>query len=177
MTQKSNYGYSEDDICSYLELPYGNEAFSMVAVLPNEGKSIEDAVESMNSQSWSEALGKMYSGEVEVFMPRFKFEAEYKLHENILPQMGVLDAFDLYIADFSGINSDKNLFISEVKHKTFVEVNEEGTEAAAVTSVGIGDTSSGPGMVFRMDKPFLFVIKEQSTGIILFMGKVGKIIQ
>lgn len=178
MTQENKFNYSTDEICSYLELPYGNEAFSMIAVLPNEGKSIADVVNNMTFESWHEALTKMSQGKVKLFMPLFKFETKYKLHENILPQMGMIDAFDISVADFSGINNNKQLHISDVIHKAYVEVNEEGTEAAAVTSTGVlGDTSPGPGNVLRFDKPFIFVIKEQSTGIILFIGKVGKIIQ
>lgn len=176
MTQKHTFGYAKDENCSYLELPYGNDAFSMIVILPDEDKTVNDVVENLNSASWSNAMKGLYLSDVVLHMPRFKVEAEYKLQENILPEMGMLDAFGRK-ADFSGINSEGRIFISEVKHKTYVEVNEEGTEAAAVTSVGFITTSGEPSreLVFRVNRPFLFVVKEQSTGVILFIGKIGKI--
>jgi serpin B len=86
--------------------------------------------------------------------------------------MGMADAFNSNIANFTGINSDRTLYISEVKHKTMVEVNEEGTVAAAVTSVGISTTSMPLNFIFKVDKPFIFVISEKSTGAILFTGRI-----
>ena len=88
--------------------------------------------------------------------------------------MGMEIAFDPGgSADFSKINPDVYLYISSVKHKTFIELNEEGTEAAAVTSVTIGTTSIGPTNEFRADRPFIFIIKEKFTGAIMFMGKIA----
>src|SRR5690606_11587365 len=90
-----------------------------------------------------------------------------------LTTMGMGIAFNPQMADFSGISNDR-LFISEVKQKSFIEVNEEGTEAAAVTSVGMGLTSAGPQVyTFRVDRPFLFAIRETATGLILFIGQVN----
>jgi len=106
--------------------------------------------------------------EVDLFVPKFKIEYETTLNEP-LKQMGMEIAFS-DSSDFSGI-SDAPLAISEVKQKTVIEVNEEGTEAAAVTSVNVA-TSLPP--TFRADRPFLFLIQESSSGVILFMGKIGK---
>jgi len=106
---------------------------------------------------------------MEVTMPRFKFEYEKKLNEQ-LEDMGMTNAFIPELADLSNI-SDEQLFVNFVKQNTFVDVNEEGTEAAAVTTVGIGETSAGPNP-FTVDKPFIFAIRERTTNTLLFIGKV-----
>jgi len=109
---------------------------------------------------------------VDVWMPRFKFTWESDLKQ-ILSSLGMAVAFSENEANFTKINSDGHLFITKVKHKTYIDVNEEGTEAAAATSVGIGLTSAGPGgPEFHAVRPFLFFITEEDTGAILFAGKV-----
>lgn len=179
MVQENNFPYYSDENMAYMEMPYGNNAFSMIVMLPHEGKTIKDAISLLNNDSWNNALSGMYPAKVNVHFPKFKSECEYNLHQGILQQMGMKLAFQSGgIADFRGINKSRDLYISEVKHKTFIEVNEEGTEAAAVTSVGISYTSVQPTpqpIHFIVNKPFLFAIKEKSTGIILFIGKIGDI--
>lgn len=180
MSQKSAFYYASGDNSSYLELPYGNNAFSMVIILPHEDKTITDVVEKLNTSSWNAALSQLNPTEVNLHLPRFKFEASYGLHKQILPQMGMKEAFNSSLADFSDISKNGGLSISDVIHKTFIEVNEEGSEAAAVTKVGMELSSPGPGALptnFIVNKPFLFVIKEKSTGVIIFIGKIGKIVQ
>ncbi|MCK4689970.1 MAG: serpin family protein, partial [Candidatus Marinimicrobia bacterium] len=103
--------------------------------------------------------------------PKFKMEYEISLN-NVLCALGMSIAFDPYQADFTKINSDGNLYISNVKHKTFVKVNEEGTEAAAVTSVEITLTSIGSSITMRINRPFVFAIRENHSGTILFVGKI-----
>jgi len=110
--------------------------------------------------------------EVMVYMPRFKTTNKFTLNDE-LQNMGMKQAFS-DVANFSGI-SNIPLQISEVVHKTYVTVDEEGTEAAAVTSIGIVTTSMPLYIIFKVDKPFLFVIREKSTGVILFIGKMGNV--
>ena len=113
-----------------------------------------------------------------MFLPKFRIEFKKELRKP-LTRLGLGIAFDPLHADFHKINPDMvlNLFISSVKHKTFIETDEEGTEAAAVTSVTISELTAGPGqnyaITFRADRPFLFIIREQTTGAILFLGKVS----
>jgi serpin B len=111
-------------------------------------------------------------GKTVVFMPKFKFSYE-KLLNNQLKSMGMTDAFEDYLANLSGI-SDSRLYVDFVKQNTFVEVNEEGTEAAAVTTIGINLTSAGPQNppTFIIDKPFVFAIRERTTNTLLFAGQV-----
>lgn len=176
MRQLDYFNYSSDANCGYLELPYGNKAYSMVLMLPHEGKTTDDVVRQLNNDSW-QITNEMPGCKVNLRLPRFKTECKYEMQKNILPAMGMKVPFTPDMADFSGI-SDVSLFISKVIHKTFVEVNEEGTEAAAVTSVEVEYTTSPVGITpidYFVNKPFLFVIRENSTGAILFVGKMGEI--
>lgn len=155
-----------------VELPYGQGNFVIDLFLPNDEKNVSDIISNLNSENWNmwmNAIGEPHK--TTIILPPFKFEYEKSLNE-ILISMGLGIAFDPNNADFSKINTNKQLFISEVKHKTFIELNEEGTEAAAVTSVSVGVTSVGPGGEIIFDKPFLFAIREVSTGVILFLGIV-----
>ena len=172
MSQKSEQPYYADEHLALTSLPYGNGAYKMVFILPNG--SFDDMIERLRQPDYlSNCLKGGYTREVNLFVPKFKIEYEIKLNEP-LTQMGMEIAFSDF-ADFSGI-SNVGLTISEVKQKTFIEVNEEGTEAAAVTSISMEKTSVGPPqpVLFRADRPFLFLIQESSSGVILFMGKIGK---
>jgi serine protease inhibitor len=119
-----------------LELPYGNGAFSMLVLLPTEGTDLQATLRSLDDGGWSRVAAGLENGRVMVSMPRFTVEFETSLID-ALQEMGIHAAFDPGLADFSRMSRGGGLFISEVKHKTFVDVNEEGTEAAAVTSVVI----------------------------------------
>ncbi|MDR1370285.1 MAG: serpin family protein [Dysgonamonadaceae bacterium] len=177
MSLASTLNYTSDENARYLELPYGNEAFSMVVILPHEDKTTDDVVKNLDITSWNNVLNSFGGTKINLELPRFKTECEYKL-PSILKQMGMKLPFTDF-ADFTGISRGGGLCISDVIHKTFVEVNEEGTEAAAVTAVVMMVSSAGEGSVpftdFFVNKPFLFVIKEKSTNVILFMGKMGEI--
>jgi serpin B len=177
MRQTETFGYASDEYGEYLELPYGNKAFSMIVSLPTEDKTTEDIIEHLNNERWNRIIESMYVRQVNLRLPKFKSECKYKMHENILPELGMKIPFTEF-ANFENI-SDIPLFISKVIHKTFVEVNEEGTEAAAVTSVEMQFTSANPDILqpidFIVNKPFVFVIRENSSGVILFMGKIGEI--
>jgi serine protease inhibitor len=150
------------------ELLYGRGNFSMVILLPEVDSSVEEILEAMDPEEWNALMETFSPVQMEIRLPRFRFAYETKLND-ILSDMGMGVAFTEF-ADFRGINPDAGLYISEVKHKTYVEVNEEGTEAAAVTSVGVGVTSMPPS--FTVNRPFLFAIREKISNTILFIGCV-----
>ncbi len=173
MKIKDDYGYSEQAGYKALKLPYGRGKFNMVLLLPDEGKSVDQLIDQLTPTTW-DVIKKALVGtsKVDVWIPRLKFSWESELND-ILSSMGMAVAFSKTEANFSKINSTDQLFITKVKHKTFIEVNEEGTEAAGVTSIGIGVTSIGPGgPQFHATRPFVFFITEEDTGAILFAGKV-----
>lgn len=176
MYQKDTFGYTSDALAQYLDMPYGNKAFSMTVILPKAGVTTQDVLSQLTPTNWNTSLSVMRQREVEVYLPRFKVENKFTLND-VLKTMGMPVAFTDY-ADFSGI-SDERILISEVVHKTYVAVDEEGTEAAAVTSIGFETTSIEVPVipVVNVDRPFLFVIREKSTGVILFIAKMGKVTQ
>ena len=155
-----------------VDLPYGNSAFTMTVVLPHQGTSVDAVASSLTASAWTTLVGQLHESTGDLYLPRFKLEWERTLN-NDLQSLGMHDAFIPDGADFTRMSPlGKNLFISVVKQKTYVDVNEEGTEAAAVTIVGISLTSAPPS--FRVDRPFLFVIRERLSGTIIFMGKIMK---
>lgn len=163
--------YFEPDY-SAIDLPYGQGNYSMVVLLPNDDSSLNELINQLDNEEWNtlmQSMGEPSAWNLE--LPKFKFEYENTLNNELI-DLGLGVAFS-DLADFTGINKNGGLKISRVKHKTFVEVNEEGTEAAAVTSVVLGVTSVGPNTnTFIIDHPFLFVIKEKYTNAILFIGTV-----
>jgi serpin B len=174
MYQKDTFAYAQDNYAQYLDMPYGNNAFIMTVILPNEGKTTKDILSYLTAEVWNNRLQSFLTKQVEVYFPRFKTQNKFELIDP-LKNMGMNLAFT-GDADFSKI-SDIKILISRVIHNTYVEVTEEGTEAAAVTIIGFGTTSTGPQPtpIFKVNKPFLFVIREKSTGVILFIGKMGNI--
>ena len=173
MRLRDTFRCASSDVCDYLEMDYGNHAFSMVIMLPKDGKTTRDAMAALDGQTWAKAMESLAEAYVIVKLPRFKAECEYPMHEHILPDMGMKLPFNPELADLSGIADVAGLYISKVIHKTFVQVDEEGTEAAGITLVGI--EKSGKSSFFMVDRPFLFVIREKSTGVILFIGEIGEI--
>lgn len=173
MNRQGSFGYTENKTFQVAELPYGNEAFSLVILLPKENVPYSEAVSSLSSESWNRINESIYFDNLDIFIPRIDLEYEIKLND-ILKSLGMTDAFDPNMADFMNM-SDTPLFIDFVKQNTFLKLNEEGTEAAAVTVVGMKDNAVGPVeyISFRADRPFIYMIKEKSTGIILFMGQKG----
>ena len=170
---KGDVNYTSNELFHAIDLPYGQGNFSMIILLPKKGKSLDDVAENMTDQNWKIWTDSFTENkDFSIYIPKFKFEYKKKLN-NALIKLGLGEAFSGN-ADFTKINPQGNLSISEVMHKTFIEVNEEGTEAAAVTSVTIRLTSIGPSDEFRADHPFIFIIREKSTGAIMFMGKVGE---
>ncbi len=169
------YGYTENDEFQMLKMPYEHECgkeLSMIAVLPkdNDLRAVE---ETLDADKLAETEESLETQQVLVYFPKFRLETEYTLSET-LKEMGMPTAFSA-AADFSGMGTT-DLFISDVVHKAYVDVNEEGTEAAATTAVvmkltAVIEDESVP--VFRADHPFIFLIQDNETGNILFMGRIS----
>ena len=154
-----------------VDLPYGNSAFTMTVVLPNAGVDVNTVAASLNDASWNTLTQSLAVQKTMLSLPRFKLTWSSVLNPE-LRALGMGVAFDL--ADFTPMSPrGKELIITKVIQKTFVDVNEEGTEAAAATSVGVGVTSAPPPI--RIDRPFIFVIRERLSGTILFIGKITKL--
>jgi serine protease inhibitor len=171
MYKKSTLSYGSVGGIQVVDLPYGDAGFSMTILLPGAGTNVDDFVKTLTAQVWNSSIARLTSREIELYLPKFKFEYDKTLND-MLKSMGMAVAFSTTDADFTNIDKRGQLYISEVKHKTFIQVDEEGTTAAAVTSVGIGVTSIGQTTVMRIDRPFVFVIRERHSGTILFMGKI-----
>jgi serpin B len=174
MAHKGPFLYNETaDGLQVLELLYQGEEMSMVILLPENG--IEDLLKTIQSATFEQWVSGLDRKEVDIFIPKFKFESRSSL-KSTLQSLGMREAFEGN-ADFSGMTGGKGLSISEVIHQANVEINEEGTEAAAATAVIMGKSISMP-LVFKADHPFIFVIRHRPTNTILFMGSMmepGKI--
>lgn len=173
MNQKAEFRYVEAEVFQALELPYVDNELSMIILLPKELDGLPEFEKELTIEDLSACLGKLRNREVIVSIPRFKMTSRFGL-ASVLKSMGMADAFSPGRADFSGMNGKKDLFISAVIHKAYVDVNEEGTEAAAATAVTMKVTSIGPTQipVFRADHPFLFLIRDNLSESILFIGRV-----
>jgi serpin B len=174
MVTETDLRYHRNDLFQAVELPYGRGNYSMVCFLPTKDHQPDDIIATMNNKNWNQWMTNLDTTGIELHLPKFKFEYKKKLNK-MLKLLGMEVAFDPTKSDFSGINPNReDLYISEVLHKTFMEVDEKGTEAAAVTSVTITVTSVGGGgpMVLRFDRPFVFAIREVTTNTIVFMGKL-----
>ena len=158
-----------------VDLPYGNGAYSMTVLLPAEGRRADDVAASIGSSAWTGWMSQFRDTDVELRLPRFKLSWERELTSD-LKSLGMRAAFIDGRADFSRMTTaGTQLYISLVKQKTFVDVNEEGTEAAAVTNVGISVTSLPVRRPFIVDRPFVFVLCERLSGTILFIGKITRL--
>jgi len=172
MSLESTFQARFTESFSAVELPYKNGKFSMYLFLPPQGMSVDELAGDLDHETWSDWMdGFTERKDFTVAMPKFKFEYERSLKDD-LKAMGLEIAFTDE-ADFSGI-SPVDLLISDVIHKTYVDVNEKGTEAAAVTAITFEMTSIGPPSYIRLDRPFLFAIIENSSKSILFIGKVSR---
>jgi serpin B len=171
MNQQGEFGYAQVESLQVLEMPYVGEELSMVVLLPQEPAGIGALEKSLTAENLAQWLGALRKREVIVALPRFKMTSKFGLND-VLRSLGMTDAFS-DTADFGGMTSGRDLFISAVIHQAFVEVNEEGTEAAAATGVTMKVLSVGPEQtpVFRADHPFLLLIRDQSSGSILFVGR------
>jgi serpin B len=173
MSQSGRYRYFNSDTFQALSLPYGKGRMSLYIFLPSKDISLDTFQQQLTSENWQQWMNQFQMRQGSVQLPRFKFDYNIQLN-NALKALGMEAAFDGSKANFSNMSS-ASLVINEVKHKTFVEVNEEGTEAAASTSVGMVLTSARmPEAPFQMvvDRPFFCAIWDNQTGTILFMGSI-----
>lgn len=156
-----------------VDLPYGGGAYAMTIVMPKQGKSIASAVSALTAESWASAIAGVAPRSVELQMPKFTMRWEALLNDP-LQSLGMRLAFQGDRADFTRMSQSagNRLYISKVKQKSFVDVHEEGTEAAAVTSVEVRVTCACGPQVIRIDRPFIFAIRERLSGTILFLGKI-----
>jgi len=172
MSQHGTFRYLEGEGFQALALPYDGDELSMVVLLPQQVDRLSELERRLTAPRVTEWLATMPEREVYVALPRFKVTAAFKL-KPVLSQLGMPLAFERGRADFSGIASGKPLYLSEVMHKAYVEVNEKGTEAAAATGAVVQVMSMRPAPpVFRADHPFIFVIRDNATASLLFAGRV-----
>ena len=155
------------------ELPYGNGAFAMTILMPPRGASIDAFATSLTPERWNAIVGSLQdrNGMI-VELPKFTMTYKRELKDDLIA-LGMTDAFDPGRADLTAMSAGGGLYVGFVTHKAFVAVDEEGTEAAAVTNSGIRETSMPAG--FHVDRPFVFAIRERLSGTVLFIGKVAKI--
>ena len=166
--------YGSNNLCKMLSLPYGNGSYSMIVLLPHEGKTIGDIIQNLSAQQLEkQRTQEMTIHNVDILMPRFTSENEIKLEE-VLSSMGMPLAFNRRDAEFSNMVKDDELWVSMMKQKAKIEVNEKGTKAAAVTVTGMMTKSLNPtGTIwkeFHATRPFVYYIVDNSTGTIYFMG-------
>lgn len=182
-SDKATFNYADLEKLQILELPYKGDKISMLILLPKQGEAydyekgeeitynynLEDI--ELSSEKLNEYKSEMQETKLSaIYLPKFKFDTKYFM-VSTLSEMGMPTAFSMQ-ADLSGIDGSQNLYIQNVIHQAFVQVDEKGTEAAAVTSIMIGIKSAMPSNVFRADHPFIFIIQEKETGNILFMGRM-----
>ena len=177
--KEDRYNYTETDELQILELPYKGEEISMVIVLPKNGVELNSVVSDIEGDNFSELIDAMSRRNVDIYLPKFTLETSYELNDYLIA-LGMNNAFSGQ-ADFSGIDGRTDLFIDTVVHKAFVEINEEGTEAAAATAV-IMNLKAGPDdgdsrIFFNCDHPFMFLIQHKDTKTILFSGVVNNPIE
>lgn len=174
MSRAGAFDYADMDGYAAVRLPYGNGNTGMVALLPDAGTPLAALADRLAGGEWNTLTAVLQKRQGEVAMPRFKMEYEASLNEP-LQTLGMPLAFDSQQADFSKLLvPPPNAYIGEVKHKTFVQVDEKGTEAAAVTKVEMraGSAYVPTGFKLELNRPFLFVIHERQTGAVLFVGAV-----
>jgi serpin B len=169
--KNATFNYAATSELQILEMPYEGGRLSMLVLLPT-GTDLSLLEESLSLAKINDWRSKLKEQRVNVFMPKFTFDTKYGMHET-LAKMGMPTAFDKQRADFSGMTGRPGLYISAVIHQAFVDVNEEGTEAAAATAVVMSGKSVPPPVpIFRADHPFIFVIQDKENGNILFIGRV-----
>ncbi len=183
---KARFNYSETENMQILELPYKGKEISMLVLLPKQGEEYDFEIDKVITFNYSledielslEKLNEYKSQMQEtkldaIYLPKFEFDTKYNLNEN-LKALGMPMAFDFENADFSGMNGNLDLFISQVIHQAYIKVDEKGTEAAAATAVVMCLANSAmPSNIFRADHPFIFIIQERETGNILFIGRMS----
>ena len=174
MHRLDSLSYAESATYQAADLPYGNTAFTMTVLLPKGGTDVESLAASLTPAVWQSLSASFQVRKVDFSLPKLTLKYERKLNDD-LKAMGMLLPFAMGLADFTQMSpppTGNQLYIDFVKQNTYVDVNEEGTEAAAVTTVGITATSAPVVPVMRVDHPYIFVLRERLTGTVLFMGKI-----
>jgi len=175
MHLRTKLGYLNGGTFQAVAIPYKSGELSMIVLLPNDGSglpALEQSLTAANVQKW--LSGGWRNNEIILTLPKFKMTSQFELAD-ALGALGMRQAFKEGAADFSGMTGRRDLWISAAVHKAFVDVNEEGTEAAAATAIGMRSMATAyepPPIVFRADHPFVFLIRDNSSGGILFMGRV-----
>ncbi len=174
MHRKALAAYDKNDLCEMLYLPYGSNGYGMYVLLPVEGKTVDDVIHGLSAEGVQEQLFEMGPHEVDILMPRFTTSNETMLNE-VLSAMGMPRAFNPQYAEFPNMAQGQNLFVSMMKQKAKIEVNEEGTKASSVTISQMGVTAPPPApqylqVDFHATRPFVYYIIESSTRSIFFMG-------
>ena len=174
MHRKALAAYDKNDLCEMLYLPYGSNGYGMYVLLPVEGKTVDDVIQGLSAEGVKEQLFEMGPHEVDILMPRFTTSNETMLNE-VLSAMGMPRAFNPQYAEFPNMAQGQNLFVSMMKQKAKIEVNEEGTKASSVTISQMGVTAPPPApqylqVDFHATRPFVYYIIESSTRSIFFMG-------
>lgn len=170
MFQQAQYGYYENNLFQAVTLPYGQERLSLYIFLPQKNVSLQTFYKNLNAENWEEWMNQFEAKQVLVGLPRFRLDYGLELNDT-LKSLGMAIAFDVNQADFTGM-TPRSAYISRVKHNTFFEVNEEGSEAAGATSVQMGTRAAPPQLI--ADRPFFCVIRDNQTKTILFMGSIVK---
>lgn len=176
MTIENPYKIYSNENFQMLEMPYGSGKYSMLIFLPASGKNTNNVISLLTAENVNDWLSKMTEQKKKVYLPKFEFKFDDSLVDE-LKALGMTDAFSDVKANLTGISDAAQLAISEVRHKSYIKVDERGTEAAAVTEVTIIYTSVGQDNSFRVNHPFVFAIREKDTKAILFIGKVMNPIQ
>ena len=174
------FQYYEDKEVQLVKLPYKKDSMSAIVILPNKNKNINEFISELSDEKLQRLIKKMSIEEVRLELPKFELEFSSQLN-SVLKKLGMNDAFNENIANFNGIRND--LYIDEVIQKTYLKVDEEGTEAAAITIVDVGETSAGPEEVPKIypmivDRPFLFLLKNNKLPInneLLFISKIEEL--
>ena len=172
MNQTARFAYAETPTAQVLEMPYGGGALAFDVILPKSGtqlSTLEDALRSDGLSSW---MGKLQHKRVHVALPKFRAESSFQL-KDALCAMGMASAFS-NAADFSGMNGRHDLSLSQVVHKAYIDVSEEGTEAAAATGAVVALTAFAQPVTFRADHPFLYLIRDTGSGAVLFAGRYAE---
>ncbi len=177
MNQGGRYNYYEDSKCQAIEIPYKDNKASIVIFLPQLKEGIGGFAKSLDYKYYQEIIGSWQFADVRLSIPKFKTDFKLEL-SNILSQLGMPLAFSPAGADFSGMTGQRDLYISKVIHQAFIKIDEAGTEAAAATAVamvlGMAPQHPSEPKYFIADHPFVFLIKDEATGSILFMGTLMK---
>jgi serpin B len=172
MHQEHSFGYAQTSDLQVLELPYRGADLSMLVLLPAAVDGLNDLEQSLSGDRIAELRARTWRREVEVYLPRFRLQTSFAMKET-LERLGMKLAFT-GAADFSGMDGRQDIQLSAVVHKAFVDVNEQGTEAAAVTGsiLAFKASPAPPPVVFRADHPFVFMICDNRDGTVLFLGRV-----